>query len=167
MKGELGPEHFPRLADSVLKIQAPVAWAFLADSAYPRAGHPRGRWWLSIAAELSVSCERCLQPMQVQVQARRGFEFVATAEEADRETEAWLDSADPDPELAEIDILAIEDQISLRDLLEDEVFLSMPPNPKHTSCEPPAEAGFAPEPETTQPFAGLRDLLKGKPPKSK
>lgn len=165
--GELAAQDSPRLASLVLQFETPVRWSLSADPGYPRAGHPRSRWWLTLAGELSVTCERCLQPMAVAVSARRGFEFVETAEQADQETEAWLDSTEPDPEMAEIDILSLEDGISLLDLVEDEALLSMPQTPKHASCEPPAETGFGEEPETTQPFAGLRDLLKGKPPRSK
>jgi uncharacterized protein len=160
LQGEFLAADLPRLSDNVVALHPPVVWQLAPDPNFPTIGHPRPRWWLTVKADLSVTCERCLEPMPVQVSAVRGFEFMASAAQADLETEQWLLSEDPDPSLAAVDFLAPEDGLSLRDLVEDEIFLSLPPSPKHPDCQPPAAASREPEPETVRPFADLQALLK-------
>ena len=160
LKGEFPPADLPRLSENVVAIHQPVQWQLTPDPDLPTMGHPRPRWWLAVNASLSVICERCLEPMPVQISATRGFEFMASAAQADLETEQWLLSEEPDPSLAAVDFLAPEDGLSLRDLVEDEIFLSLPPSPKHQVCQPPASAASEPEPETVRPFADLQALLK-------
>jgi uncharacterized protein len=164
----------PRLASAVAGITGPVHWSLAIDRDHSRAGKAINRYWLEVAASVAVTCERCLSPMPIELKARRGFEFVASAEMADSLTEAWLEDQAADPDLAEVDYLAPEDGISLRDLVEDELLLSLPAMPKHPSCKPPAglaqpdQAGTQtqtkdnPDSQTTQPFAGLKDLMKPK-----
>jgi uncharacterized metal-binding protein YceD (DUF177 family) len=175
LAAEFQAADLPRLSANVLRILAPITWSMqfepqqhaaaglsgAAGGLSARVG--QGRWRLSVTASLELTCERCLLPMTQQVQARRGFEFVGSAQEADMLTEAWLEDQAADPELAEIDFLSPEDNISLRDLVEDEVLLCLPPSPKHPACQPPAQAqGPAADSnsETTQPFSGLKDLIK-------
>ena len=139
------------------------------------------RWWLAISGTVACRCERCLEPVNLSVRERRGFEFFDSAGEADRATEqqahdaADSDGSGPSPEFEQLDFLSVDDGLSLKDLVEDEILLALPMAPKHANCRAPAPLGgdarlsdgsvspgpLADEaPATTRPFAGLRDLLK-------
>ena len=68
-----------------------------------------------------------------------------------------------DPELAEIDFLSPEDGVTLTDLIEEEVLLSLPMSPRHQACTPDFTSDPGPEQAKIQPFAGLaalKDRLK-------
>jgi uncharacterized protein len=163
--GNFSAADLPRLASAVVLIDGPVQWSLAIDRNHNRQGKAITRYWLQVSANVALTCERCLTPMPTALAARRGFEFVASAQLADSLTEAWLIDQAADPDLEEVDFLAPEDGIGLKDLVEDELLLSLPPMPKHASCKPPADLA-APDqpqgPETTQPFAGLKDLIKPK-----
>ena len=178
LAGAFHAADLPRLSANVRGLLSPVNWSMHYQPPQHHAAAPasgvagglsarsgRGRWWLSVSAGVELTCERCLEPMAQELEAKRGFEFVGSAREADTLTEAWLEDQAADPELADIDFLATEDNISLRDLVEDEVLLCLPPSPKHGVCQPPAqgsEAGDDSTGQTIQPFSNLKALVKGK-----
>jgi uncharacterized protein len=163
--GTLEAKGFTRLLSSVVSIDSSITWSFAPD-AHPVQG--RRRWWLKANVSVSCTCERCLMPVAVALEARRGFEFFKTASQADAMTEeSMLDGAQGAQSLAEIDYLSPEDQMTLMALIEDELLLSLPMAPKHSDCRAPAnpvaedEPGTrADEPETVKALAGLKDLLK-------
>lgn len=167
-QGELAAAELPRLSDSVVSLDSPIAWSFTAEP-MPIGGRRR-RWWLNAGAAVSCTCERCLMPVSVELSARRGFEFFPTAEQADAMTEESLIEGPQGAEaLAQIDYLSPEDGMSLIALVEDELLLNLPMSPKHADCQPPAHgqtevgasAGTGPdEPDRVRPLAGLKELLK-------
>lgn len=171
-KGELSPSGLIRLAGSVEKIAAPICWRFEPDAQGPSLGRPRRRWWLSVDAQLVCKCERCLGPVELMVQARRGFEFFESAAVADARTaQITQDDELDDPDLADLDFLSPDDGATISGLVEDEILLNLPLAPKHADCSPPpvhsaspSGRAEAPDPKEeegkTRPFAGLRDLLK-------
>ena len=112
--------------------------------------------WLTLQAEAEVPllCQRCLQPLTESLSFERCFRFVATEELA-----AELDE-DSDDE----DVLALPARLDLRELVEDELILSLPIVPRHDDCpEPlplPAEPAEA-EPDAPHPFAALAALKGG------
>ena len=169
--GEFSAAALGRLAESVLALSDPVQWAFYPDQRPVGPGHPRRRWWLTAQAQVSCTCERCLEPVQLTLSAKRGFEFFESAALADARTEQIGQAEEAlDPELERVDFLAPEDAASLKTLVEDELLLELPMAPKHGDCRQPAgdSAGLgqdsvpsgAEESARIQPFAGLKDLLK-------
>ncbi|MBI2379888.1 MAG: DUF177 domain-containing protein [Gammaproteobacteria bacterium] len=78
---------------------------------------PEGRQFLQghVQAELSVTCQRCLQPMSIAVDTEFSLSPVYSEEEAEALPEAY------DPIM-----LADEDSIELKALVEDELMLSLP-----------------------------------------
>lgn len=164
-QGVLDAKALPRLCACVVSVDSEIAWSFASDP-HPLDG--RRRWWLQAQVSVSCTCERCLMPVAVVLQARRGFEFFKTAAQADAMTEeSMLEGAQGVDDLAEIDYLSPEDEMTLIALIEDELLLSLPMAPKHSDCRPPEQAGApehqslsADEPETVKALAGLKDLLK-------
>jgi uncharacterized protein len=167
-QGELSGQDMPRLLDSVVSVDSPIRWSFSPESSQLSGG--RRRWWLTAAANVSCTCERCLMTVSVALAARRGFEFLATAAQADAMTEESMAEGPQGAEdLAQIDYLSPEDGMTLATLIEDELLLNLPIAPKHSDCQAPtprrerdpASAGQSgDEPQHARALSGLKNLLK-------
>lgn len=113
--------------------------------------------WVHLAAHatIALTCQRCLGPVDVEVQFARDFRFVATEELAEIEDEE-----------SDEDVLVLSRAFDLMELAEDELLMDMPTAPKHDVCPQPvkmsaADAGFVSEvTEKPNPFAVLGKLKK-------
>ena len=111
---------------------------------------------VSLAGTVQLRCQRCMQPMALPLSAH--VKVALLLSEADSSTVD--DAFEP--------VLAPEGRISVAELIEEEVLLSLPIVSMHAGdeqCEPLENAGGASEPpaETTQrPFARLGELLSHK-----
>lgn len=129
----------------------PVDWQARGEQRAVRAG--AAQVWLHLRARtsLQVVCQRCLGPLPVDVEAERSFLFVPGEDQA-----AELDAE------CEDDVLALTRSLDLKELLEDELLLSLPLVPRHAACPLPAPPGDAGLPaEQPNPFAALA-ALKGR-----
>jgi Predicted metal-binding, possibly nucleic acid-binding protein len=136
--------------------QAPVRWS--ASGEIRNARHVQPEIWLHLKADatLSLTCQRCLAPVDVPVRVERSFRFVP-----DEEIAAAQD------EQAEEDVLALSRSFDLVELVEDELLMEIPLAPRHETCPPVklalADAGFDNSPEPREnPFAFLGRLRTGK-----
>lgn len=129
-----------------------VHWQARGEMRPVRGAAPQPWLHLNAQTSLNLECQRCLQPMAVPLDVSRSFCFVhgeAAAAELDAESED--------------DVLALTRALDLRELLEDELLLSLPLVPRHESCTPPRSlAGGEPEPaeERPNPFAVLAALKR-------
>lgn len=115
--------------------------------------------WLHLQAEAIVplQCQRCLGSVETALDVDRWFRFVA--DEA---------AAEVQDEESEEDVLVLEPLMSLRDLLEDELLMSLPIVPMHETCPVPvvmqaSDPGVASESgdnPPVHPFAALAQLKK-------
>lgn len=114
---------------------------------------------LEVSGSVQLVCQRCLAPMRQPVDGSASIALVASEAEADRVP----------PEFEPV--RAPEGRIRVRDLVEEEVLLSMPIVPLHedpAECAPAAQVAIvAGEPaegaESMQkPFERLGELLKRK-----
>jgi uncharacterized protein len=131
-----------------------VRWQARGESRAVRGGPPQVWLHVQANAQIALECQRCLQPVPVAIDARRSFLFVHG-----EETAAALDADSED------DVLALTRALDLKELLEDELLLSLPLVARHDHCAPPASAGAeddVPVEEAPHPFAALA-ALKGKP----
>ena len=110
---------------------------------------------VSMAAQLHVLCQRCLQPMDLPVTSQSRVVLLESA----------ADEAPPEMETA----LAPEGRLRLADLIEEELLLALPAAPRHPEGQCPTgerdmkQEEFA-EP-TQRPFASLGAMLKPVRPK--
>ncbi|MFZ2650440.1 MAG: DUF177 domain-containing protein [Burkholderiaceae bacterium] len=110
---------------------------------------------LSARAKLSLLCQRCLQPTVTALEVRRSYLFVQ-GEAAAAELDAQCED----------DVLALGSELDLRELVEDELLLSLPLIPKHEQCQQPlpgmaaAAGGIEPPPGLQHPFAALAVLKR-------
>jgi uncharacterized protein len=109
---------------------------------------------LKVEGTASLVCQRCLETMQVGVEAATEVGLIATEADASRVPE----ELEP--------VLAPEGRISIGDLVEEELLLTLPIVPLHgegDACEVAESALLVEndhEEETQKPFEQLAELLK-------
>lgn len=107
--------------------------------------------WLHLAAQAPVGreCQRCLQPLMLDLEVSRSLRFVASEAVA-----AALDAESED------DVLALGDGLDLHELVEDELLLALPLVPTHAQCPQPLPrlAGDDKLEAAAHPFAALAGL---------
>jgi uncharacterized protein len=150
--GSLALAQMPRLADSLQspdgEVQVELEFALDPDGLVVI----RGR----IGAQLALTCQRCLESMTLPVDRSFTLGVVATEALAERLPESYdplVDGGQP---------------VSTRDMVEDELLLSLPLVPMHPAeqCpaarQPPAD-GESEQPERPareNPFAVLAELKR-------
>ncbi len=132
-----------------------VAWSVQGELRNPRKVQPEVWLHLQADAVLSLTCQRCLAPVDVPVSVDRSFRFVADETAAESEDEE-----------AEEDVLALSRAFDLPALIEDELIMEMPLVPHHDTCPEPVklsaqDADFQEEAERPNPFAALARLKGG------
>jgi uncharacterized protein len=154
-----GEQRLPSFARLAAEASGPadahaVRWSARGELQNPQ--HVQPQVWVHLRAEATVpmTCQRCLEPVDVPLEVDRAFRFVA-----DEATAAAQDDE------SEEDLLALSRAFDLLGLVEDELLMEVPVVPRHAECphalpasaaDPGFEAAAAPE----HPFAALK-LLKG------
>ena len=147
--------HMLRLREETQGSADAVAVHFDASGAIRSDAAGVDEPWLHLSGRttLTMICQRCLTPVDVDIQFTRDFRFVATEALAEIEDEE-----------SEEDVLVLSREFPLLDLVEDELLMSIPPVPKHEVCPAPvklavADADFVDAPEEKpNPFAVLQKL---------
>jgi len=149
---------FERLADALHGDTPPadadqITWSTRGEQRATR-GVPAQTWLhLRAQASLQLECQRCLQPVATELALDRWFHFVPGEDAAAR-----LDADSED------DVLALTRALDLRELVEDELLLSLPLVPRHAVCPAPLpvpDEAQDEEPERVNPFSALAALKRG------
>lgn len=132
-----------------------VAWSVRGEQRAQRGSEPQTWLHLRADAQVSLTCQRCLQPVQASLQVDRWIRLVR-----DEELAASLDAESDD------DVLALGGRLDLLELVEDELLLELPLVPRHEQCPTSlptvaASVEFDEPVEKPNPFAVLA-ALKGK-----
>ncbi|MGQ0654658.1 MAG: YceD family protein [Betaproteobacteria bacterium] len=142
-QGVLPLSSFPRLRDLLATDAGTAAYALegLRDA--------RGRPGLSVKvqATLQLRCQRCLEPLPLEVDPDSLLVLAASQAEIDAEPES-VDAPDR---------VVAGHEMPVADLVEDELILAVPYAPRHDDCKA-AEA--ARDEAKASPFAGLKGLVK-------
>jgi len=134
-----------------------VRWHARGELLNPLHHEPQVWVHLEAGARLPLVCQRCLQPVDVELAVNRSFRFVA-----DEATAAAED------EESEEDLLALSRSFDLVELVEDELLMELPVAPRHEVCPDPmkmsaSDPGFdAASAQKEHPFAVLGRLKTGK-----
>ena len=148
----LAQEQVPGAPEAQVRWQADGEWQ--AESA--SADHASaGCAWLHLHASvgLTLTCQRCLRPALIPVEAERSFRFVAD------EATAAAEDEDSDE-----DVLVASRDFDLRELVEDELLMALPMVPMHEQCPDAVQlSASSPEFEASggekaNPFAALASL---------
>ncbi|TNF93235.1 MAG: nucleic acid-binding protein [Gammaproteobacteria bacterium] len=105
----------------------------------------------NIAGIVEMTCQRCLQPVEIPLELEISLGIVANENAAD----SLSTHLDP--------VIADDGVIDLVALVEDEMILALPSIPKHGQCELPIEQGLVEvgedeKSERENPFAVLESL---------
>lgn len=104
---------------------------------------------LDVEGMISLTCQRCLTPVDFSLASESILVLAKTEEEAD-EIEALL--ADDD-----VDVIAVSKKINIAELIEDEALLAIPQSVKHESC-PEGVSAALDAAEGPSAFAALKNL---------
>jgi len=161
--GTVSLSQLPRLASSIAP-EADVAaqqvhWHITGWLEPQRAGAPHR--WLTVEAQTDLpwTCQRCLTSVTLPIEVSRDIRWVANEALA----------AELDAEM-EDDVLALERQVDVLSLIEDELIMEAPLVPRHETCpvamkmstdDPDVIAAEDEAARKPNPFAVLASLKKG------
>jgi len=161
LEGEWPAASLERLADGAATEAPaegwpPVRWRLLGETRQAKGA--KAQAWLQVTAQAQVAltCQRCLKPVDEHIDVDRWIRFVDTEAEA-----AALDADSDD------DVLALPRHLDARELIEDELLLALPLVPRHEVCPEPLpladdeDAAADEEGERPNPFAALAALKRG------
>jgi len=148
---------YPRLLEETegRGVDRSVHWHAEGTQRVDASGHAQNWLHLQAQATLSLTCQRCLEPVDVSLDVARSFRFVPTEAQAEAEDEA-----------AEEDVLAISRDFDLPALVEDELLMELPLVPAHEVCPGQVRLSVADDdfeaaqPVKPNPFAALAGLKK-------
>ncbi len=136
---------FPRLRDMLAADAGEVKYRI--SGVRDERGRPSLR--LAVSGTLALRCQRCLEPMLFEVNTDEMLVLAATLAEIHAEPG---DTNAPDRVVA-------GKEMSLRDLIEDELILAVPYAPRHESCRAASADEVAGQAKAL-PFAGLRGMMR-------
>lgn len=145
-EGALPLHGFLRLRDMLASDEGEVAYAL--EGMRDERGRPS--LLVRVRGTLPLRCQRCLEPMQLDVDSQALLVLAQTLAEIHAEP---ADAQAPDRVVA-------GKEMPVRDLIEDELILAVPYAPRHEHCE--ARVGTFGEGKTVSPFAGLRGMMRGR-----
>jgi uncharacterized protein len=127
LTGQVSLRHFERLLAEAQgrSPDSPVTWSARGELRNPHHVQPQVWLHLKAGAKLSLTCQRCLAPVEMPVAVDRTFRFVS-----DEETAAAEDDR------SEEDVLALSRNFDLVALVEDELLMELPLAPRHETCPP-------------------------------
>jgi uncharacterized protein len=111
---------------------APVTWSANGEMRNPGHVHPEVWLHLKANAQLPLTCQRCLEPVNVAVEVDRLFRFVPDEELAAAEDEE-----------SDEDVLALSRSFDVVELVEDELLMALPLAPRHDVCPAPVKLAVA------------------------
>jgi len=146
LRGTLAILDLPRLHDLLFDQSGEITYCLAG--AVNKDGIASLR--LDIAAELLMTCQRCLGPVKFSLKAARNFELVP-------EVEAL---GDPAEELDDVERIHANAKLDVAALVEDETILCLPMVAGHPpgECSPPL--ALAGENEKESPFSSLAALKR-------
>lgn len=167
LQGQLPVAALERLSEeggadeATARPAAEVEWSAQASREPVKGGAPRLRLHLQARALIGRTCQRCLQPVSLDLAIDRHFWF------APNETLAEQWDAESDD-----DVLVLARSLNLHELIEDELLLALPIVPRHEQCPVtlphrvgeddllgPSE-GAEDDPPADHPFAALARLRR-------
>jgi len=144
-EGTLPLSSFPRLQDVLGSDKGEAAYTL--SGVRDERGRPSLR--LEVHAMLSLRCQRCLGPLSHEVESDEILVLAASQAEID---------ADP----MSVDMpsrVVAGKEMAVRELVEDELILSLPYAVRHEDCEARPEGH---DRAASSPFAGLRGMMQRK-----
>jgi len=147
--GRLALPQLPRLADVLMNqdgwLDCTLAGYREADAAGTKLGLR-----LQVRGKLNLCCQRCLREVGFDCTIDSRLLLMPPGEE-------W-----PEDELESdaYDAIPASRELSVLELVEEEVLLALPAVPRHADCSPPVDTGSVEKENRPSPFAVLAGLKK-------
>ena len=132
-------------ADKSGEASGQIRWSI--DGGLTRQGYPS--MTLAVAGPVKLVCQRCLTPMDYEIDSSTMLVLGKDDEDADGIEEVLDDES--------IDVIVGSRECDIRQLLEDEALLALPQAPKHEVC-PDTKLLDGLKTEKVSPFAALKNL---------
>jgi uncharacterized protein len=147
LSGKLALSSLPRLFDALATREGVLDCELSGERVADAGGKPRSLLRLGVTGRLGLRCQRCLAEVSFDCAIDTRLLLIA-------EGEAWPED---EMESETYDAIPASRDLSVRELVEEEVLLALPLVPRHTDCLPPGgtESESAPS-----PFAALAKLKK-------
>ncbi len=91
--------------------------------------HGRGKLQLAVSGVFSFTCQRCLGPFSWNLDSRAEFLLVSGNQQFE------MDGVED-----ECETIPVARQMSVEELIEDQIILEMPMIPRHEMCSPPSRS---------------------------
>ncbi len=162
LRGKWDTTQLHRLQSATIEspsdaTRASIAWQVHGERLPLHGAGTRPSLLVEAETEVTLECQRCLQPMRWPLLARRRIFFVEGEDAA-----AALDEDNDD------DVLALVPTLDLQTLVEDELLLALPIVPRHEVCPEPLPRALIEEDGSNaleeSPFAVLAALKRGPAP---
>ena len=144
LAGQWPVAELPRLASSLVQPidskSPPVRWRATGERARLAGAGECPALRLEADADVTLECQRCLEPLTEHLHVDRKFFYVEG-----EDTAAALDLESED------DVAALQRSIDLRQLVEDELLLALPLIPRHPVC-PGVEGSAVVDAGSADPF---------------
>ncbi len=150
ISGKLALSGLSRLADVLTCRDGWLNCELSGECVADASGLKKSFLHLRVSGWLDLQCQRCLDDVSVECAVDRRLLLVPDGT-------AWPEE---DLETDEYDALPSSRELSVLELVEDEVLLALPIAPCHEDCQPPAEAGGRDGNGGLSPFAALAGLKK-------
>lgn len=134
-----------RLAADCVDKSGEIHWSI--DGGLTKQGYPS--MTLAVAGPVKLVCQRCLTPMDYEIDSSTMLVLGKDDEDADGIEEVLDDES--------IDVIVGSRECDIRQLLEDEALLALPQAPKHEVC-PDTKLLDTLKTEKVSPFAALKNL---------
>jgi uncharacterized protein len=146
LKGETLIAEMERVAEVSQDKLGSIAWELQGGN--HRLGYPQ--LTLRVSGVIKLLCQRCLTPLNVEIDSKSVMVLTKDEAHADEVEDQLDDDA--------IDVIAVSEELNLRDLIEDEALLSLPFAPKHDICPDQTTSADFVKIEKASPFAVLKNL---------
>ncbi len=159
LDGDWPLARMPRLLADALPLSdhspaRSVHWSARGSHKAVAGGDAEIRLHLQARTALQLTCQRCLQPMTVQLAVQPSLRFV----HGETQAEALDEDSDED-------VLALTPFVDLLRLTEDELILALPLVPRHETCPEPLPMSVGEEDlqqadDSEHAFAALASLRR-------
>lgn len=146
LRGKLAIADLPRLHDALLDQSGEISYVLSGEVNKDGVASLR----LDIAAELLLTCQRCLGPVKFSLIARRNFELVPATEPL----------GDPAKEQDDVERIHADAKLDVTALVEDEAILCLPMVAGHQPGDCSSPVVSVVENEKKSPFSSIAALKR-------
>ena len=150
VSGKLPLSGLSRLGDVLTHREGWLDCELVGNRIADAGGLKKSFLHLRVSGRLSLQCQRCLDDVSWECAIDSRLLLVP-------EGTAWPED---ELEVDGYDALPASRELSVHDLVEEEVLLALPIAPCHEDCRPPADAGGGDGNSGLSPFAALAGLKK-------